>query len=383
MSRAHSRHHDGNGKRGRNTHVRLEADLALAPLGTEACYVGQTEDSDMAGAWRAVSIPGSFQNGSRTFAEDPLREIWRRIARLGTIEEARRICGQIRVPRDRPAVVSARIRQGVELRQAAVQASLLTAPLLQYYALQNLVRAFIGFGRKEEPASSHGMDFHPKGKNLLDAEATFGASGTFPTLVKVFGGNSLPGQRLTLRQALSSIPELRESEQILGPSRVGVVMVTAFFNREAPMQWHISLPGVSPSDLRVTVATVFPHLAAILVPAESESAFVVTADYGEETANIGDFLASYLMPDLRVRDDARWYCLRRDDHVPPLPRIAYYFAASFLLSNLVRYEPVVLGGINPDASELGWLLREFLQKADRYVPQLLLSIGRKHPVYFG
>ena len=32
MSRAHSRHHDGNGKRGRNTHVRAEADAGLAAL---------------------------------------------------------------------------------------------------------------------------------------------------------------------------------------------------------------------------------------------------------------------------------------------------------------------------------------------------------------
>lgn len=337
----------------------------------------------MTAEWCAVRIPGSFQVGPVTFAEDPLREIWRSVARLGTIEEARRMCAQSLVPRDRPALVSARIRQGVELRTAAVRASLLTAPLLQYYAFQNLARAFIGFAFKEEPAASHGMDFHPKGPNLLDAEVSFGGSGTFPVLVRAFGGEITAGNRLSLRDALRSIPELRNSDTILGPSRVASIVVTAHFRREAPMRLEISLPGVESSELRNSIATFFPDVAKVVALNGANGTFEVTADYGDRTEQVGEFLAEHFLPDLRLRDDARWYCLRHDDNVPQLPRLSYYFAACYLLSNVVRYEPAIISRLDPDASELGWLLREFLQQADRYFPQLLLSIGRKHPMYFG
>lgn len=337
----------------------------------------------MPAAWSPIAIPSSFQNGRRIFCEDPLDEIWRRIARLGTLEEAQRLCSERMLPRDRPRVVSARIRQGVELRNSFRTSSLLTSPLLLYYSFQNLARAFVGLSEKQEPAGSHGLEFRPRGRQLLDAEAQISESGTFPALSKVFGNAGAVGSRISLRQALASLPELKNVDRVIGASRVATVSVTAFFNREAPMQLRLSLPSVAPGELRARIAALFPDLACAAVATEIDGVFSIDVDPGNAGTEVGNHLVQWLLPDLRVRQDAVWYCLRGDDGVPNLPRLAYYFVAAYILSNVVRYEPTLVANLNPDSSELGWTLREFLNAADRYFPQLLLSMGEKHPLLFG
>src|SRR6516164_5189351 len=83
---------------------------------------------------------GSFQRGHVFLSSDALRDVWRRIEREGTYEQVSRICIPKGYPDEVAREASLKFRQAVELRKASSGTSMLTRPLLLYYAVLNLVR---------------------------------------------------------------------------------------------------------------------------------------------------------------------------------------------------------------------------------------------------
>jgi hypothetical protein len=329
-----------------------------------------------------IAFIGSFQCGRRIPSENPRADAWKAIAKIGTIEESKRICSQNRVPRDRPPLVSVRIRQSVELRQAARNASLLTAPLLYYYSFQNLARAFINMAIKEEVKSSHGADFFSATGSIINSKAIVTRSGTIPAFAKLFGSSLTNNYDITLGQAICSIPEIAASK-LFGSRRLASVRISAYMSNGTPTTAKFYFNGMTPEEIDVNFAAMFPKLSAITIKTESPATYKFSETIGSAYSDIGNFLIKHFIPDLRFRDDAVWYCLRSDDNLPNLPRPVYYLIAMYILSNAVRYEPKLIASLDPDSTELGWSLREFLDLADRHFPQLLLSVGADHPIHYG
>ena len=86
---------------------------------------------------------GSFQTGHRFESENPLEEVWSRVAQRGSADFLR----ETFMPPSGQAIepfieyIGVRIRQAVEFRGAARQSTLLTSPLSLYYSFLNLTRA--------------------------------------------------------------------------------------------------------------------------------------------------------------------------------------------------------------------------------------------------
>src|SRR5207248_10223211 len=89
-----------------------------------------------------LSLPhvGSFQEGHRIVTENPLEEVWSRIARLGITRYVRdSLASTVTATAPPPwddwgPYATIRMRQAVEFWQASRSGSLLTRPLALYYS---------------------------------------------------------------------------------------------------------------------------------------------------------------------------------------------------------------------------------------------------------
>ena len=127
-----------------------------------------------------IQYVGSFQKSKIRFpSENPLEEVWVRVSQHGTAEFVRKLTPTTTVSKWDELVDYAvvRIRQAVELRNAARRASLLTSPLMFYYSFLNLTRGMLAIGPEIMPAKGHGLRYI-SAKQLLDCAAEI-TPGTF------------------------------------------------------------------------------------------------------------------------------------------------------------------------------------------------------------
>lgn len=326
---------------------------------------------------------GSFQNGRRIDSENPLEEVWSRVAQHGSADFLREIFGAPTGHSVEPFIeyMGVRVRQSVEFREAARRSTLLTSPLSLYYSFLNLTRACLCMHSDLLFSKGHGLAFQ-RGKDLLSSEAKI-AKGTFTDYLDVVGFPWRKNKRITLSEALSRIVEVRfDYTWPYGrKSLVVPVKVNAYHSGSILLnisKEHYDLSSVSPGW-----ASEFPSLAGCCRVRPSDNALEVTHTLAKRDIKVVEnFCSLRLEPDLIFRDEATWYLVRQTDSELTFPRPAYYFIALFILGSVVRYEPeLMLDVVNPD-SHLGWLLERIVRAAERFFPQLMLSWLHNNIMYF-
>ncbi len=328
-----------------------------------------------------MSEGGSYQKGMRFRSENPLEELWSHIALLATEEHLQAHSRPEETTEDwnafiRYAVV--RIRQAIEFRNAAGNSSLLTKPLLLYYASLNLLRAALALRAEVKPKPAHGLHFHRK-SHILKCYATLDNG----TLTDFLDAEEIPwrhGRRITLNDALARVVEIHEEyrwirrkNSLVIPVRVvaeedGRVLLRFF--GDLPWfrdHWQRDLPGLAGS--------------CALEP-EGNVLSVGEGVNGQDPDAVSAFCHAHLEPDPVFREDAYWYAIRCVHPELVFHRIAYYAIALFVLGSTARYQPELLLRNAQPHSELGWLLERFTRAAERFFPQILYSWLREQPVYF-
>jgi hypothetical protein len=323
-----------------------------------------------------LHLIGSFQRGTWLNTENPREEGWRRIAFFGTRGSLDRT-----VPdnssldwEQHKNYALVRIQQALEYRAATIGGSLLTRPVNLYYAVLGLVRAYFAVIPEIMPARHHGLRFTPKAE-LLDAEVVT-VSGTFKELVESMGCSISSGTMFSLREILRRIVELAEDVTMTscGPSLVVPVSVDARQSGEVKLRFHKGyLPDL---DFREQWASEWPSLSSLSLSQEEYSIETTLSGQEEPYIRVCQFCEEFLIPDLKSSENPTWYSVRVGSGSEPLPRAAYYFAGLFVLANIARYEPEQLQEAVALGSEDGWLLASFLDRVDRYFPQLMLIWGR-------
>ncbi len=329
---------------------------------------------------------GSFQIGRVFSSENPLEEVWGRVARWGTEEWVRSLVAKQTPPITVPwqqfgPYALVRMRQAVEFRAVARAATLLTAPLPLYYAFLNLERGLFALREQRPPVSGHGLKFR-RGTDILDCAAEI-AAGTFADYLTALNVPFSIGQAVTLREALSRIPELVDDlhSSSIFSSEVVVCQIRAMSSGSATL--HFSIPAAQEPDFRAKWQAFFPGLASDcdLEPAGAVlrlKSTVDTSDYEK----LASFCSKQLATPLLLRDRAYWYAIPASTALPNLPRPAWYFVSMFILGSTVRYEPELLAAISVEDSELHWLLSRYLRFAERFFPQLKLMELYGHNVFF-
>jgi hypothetical protein len=327
---------------------------------------------------------GSFQAEGPYFrSENPLEEVWQRLARFGAPQIAGTV---IRGRGTEPTAeltdhVRARLGQAIEFREAARGRSILASPLVLYYSFLNLARSLVTLRLGHTATPAHGLRFeHPATGNILDCAAKT-SSGTFADLLELTKASCPNGTCFTLRQIIASIPEMLDVAVLeVERPRVAQLKVAAFFDQ----------PGIElrfhrrhvPKDFRDRWRSLLPQLDGRVELASGGPVLTVTDDIPhEDYSAIAVFCQTYLMPDLIVRDDPIWYAPLADS-LPPLDRAAYYLMGMFILSSVVRYHPDPLVAAYREGSDVAWVLERFIAKAERFFPQLVYGHIARKVVYF-
>lgn len=331
-----------------------------------------------------LSYFGSFQRGLLFRSENPLEELWAQIDRIGTPEFA----GSL-VP-DRPGVdwvqhakyASVRIRQASELRKSASGTSLLTKPVLLYYSFLNLLRAFMAIGPEIIAQSKHGLIFKPNNNFLLN-EAEF-ADGTFTEYLAANGMVWKKGTRFSLSRALSNIPEVafEFKSPDRGQSNVLVATIEAKMSSNSVL---LRFDGrlVDEQTFRASWGQELQRLKELYELEPTGIALRLKKEHQpKDYKGLCELCEKTMLNGLLWGDEPTWYVLRLKGGEQELPRAGYYFIALFILGSLVRYQPELLLSALTPGSEPEWFFTRFMQSAERFFPQLMLSWGHKKQTYF-
>ena len=143
------------------------------------------------------------------------------------------------------------------------------------------------------------------------------------------------------------------------------------------LEYH--LPDLGADEFEARWPQLLPWLADLCT---CEGPFLLKLKVQLQLELVSEFCHRYLLHDLRWRDTAVWYDHVVTDGVHLLPRLPAYFAALFILSNVVRYEPEYLDDATLQGTDMGYFLGSFLENAERFVPQLVLELLEKRGVFF-
>lgn len=327
-----------------------------------------------------LSHIGSFQSErSLIHSEEPLEEVWNHIERFGTSYLKRFNPDKKDIPwDDYLKYTQIRTMQSIEFRRAAIDATLLTAPLPLYYAFLNLTRAFLALGPEIIPKPSHGLRFLA-GKDLLSSKAQF-IKGTFTDYLSSQSTEWINDTDISLSDALGCVIELSHDFGVFEIDRVHVqpIYVRAKMNGAVKLEFP-NYTGDFASNWKLN----FPELADTCVIFEENNTLLVNDEsLVKDYESISLFLEKRLHHGLTFQNHATWYAVRKNKDVPLLPRAAYYYVAMFILGSIVRYQPELLLSATTLDSEIGWLLKRFLKLADRFFPQLKLIEFYKKQIYF-
>lgn len=324
---------------------------------------------------------GSFQDGRLFRSGDPRNTAWRQVERIGTVDSLIRIAQAMSIDTEKARVASLRIRQALELRSAAGGTSPLTRPLLHYYSALNLVRGVMLTYLGDIGGASHGLRYQA-GTDLLSCSATLCKSGSFPRFAGFlqFPIENHSTGKFTLRDIFAVIPELRNDFSLLqvGSSSVALVRVHSFIHGDLKLRYYIQ--DEDENDFQQNWRLKLPWFAE---ECELDEPFTLkVANPPDDDGAISAYLHKRLLNDLEWRDDAVWY-----DHVvrPDIvlfPRLLAYLLGLFILSNVSRYEPEFIGLVTRDPTDHAYVLTSFLDHAERYLPQMLLSLLMRTQVYF-
>ena len=323
---------------------------------------------------------GSFQRGRLHQTDDALSDVWRRLERVATIETLRR---QARDKHRDEAVAekaSIRLRQGIELRRVAREATILTRPLLLYYSALNLARGIMLAYPGEAGHPTHGLRF-VSAPSLLDCTAQVCAKGTFPQFMQSleWPPDQYEGKSFSLRQLLLMVPEtLRDHNCIAEESGVCAVHVKALMDGVTTLRFHVR--NLTADEFTSQWATILPWFAD-LCNCHSEPFTLAVRQTLPTPEAVTEFCSHHLLRDLRFRQDPVWYDYIATRIPSQLDRRGTYLAALFVLSNVTRYEPELLAGAGDTSTELGFFLETFLAASERFFPQLILELV-EGPMYF-
>jgi hypothetical protein len=324
---------------------------------------------------------GSFQTGTRVKSENPLEEVWARVALHGSGDFARRLFLPPPGKDIEPYVQYAglRLRQAVEFREATRQATLLTAPLSLYYSFLNLTRACICLKRDVLRSGGHGLRLRKSG-DLLNSAAVL-TGGTFTDYLREAGYSYRSGTVVSLHEALSRIIEIRNDyADIYGrDSLVVPVDVDAYRSGEVILKMPQRIYDISRASPDWT--SELPSLSGCCTVGagvnELESTFTTS-----KLEDVHNFCSLRLEPSGFLQEESTWYLIRQPDPDLVFPRPAYYFVALFILGSVVRYEPEMMLDTVVPGSLSGWFLKRVVQSAERFFPQLMLSWLEGTTLYF-
>lgn len=324
----------------------------------------------------------SFQKPRILSSENPLEEVWSWVTRYGASDFIKNHLHPQKENIDWVEYVNygmVRAKQAVEFRKSSKNTTLLTKPLALYYSFLNLTRAFLAFGPEIIAKPSHGLKFI-QGDSLFNSGAKL-VKGTFTDYLSSIEYDWEKGKIISLKDSLARIIEIHEDFVSLKFHESFVFPVIL----QVAIGSQINIEPFSPhKDFPLNWEIEFPSLTEKCKFEKDKKRFVIEdRAICKNHESISNYLHKILHHDLIYSQmGSPWYLIREVDSERPLSRASYYYIALFVLGNIVRYQPELMLQVSHLDSEIGWFIDRFLNKAERFFPQLKLCEQNKATIYF-
>ncbi|HXH93563.1 MAG TPA: YaaC family protein [Thermoanaerobaculia bacterium] len=316
---------------------------------------------------------GSLHRVRRVRTDEPLQALWQEWLKLSDDQYLKE--RWIGSTPDQRLAVTTNIRQAHEYRAASKATSLLTRPVLVYYSALNLAKAAIHLKTEAPPPDHHGLMKPEAADDILDIAAKVN-NGAFRSLSDLLGMTTTIGQRLTLRNFIGSIVELRCDVSDYFKIRPTITPVYPDIFMDGTIRLLLK-----PSDLSVATVeeaieilrkqtTLFDDFHSLRFQDVMLENNKIRAD---ELKSKGAALIEKHL-DVSVFEDPRYYVniAPEEQRIPAAPA---YLVALFLLSCLVRYWPAhVQRFITTPETRVAWFVETLCATAERVLPNLLLDL---------
>lgn len=270
------------------------------------------------------------------------------------------------------------VKQARALYKAARDSDIFIRPLLAYYGLMNLAKAWVLSEDPDYPRTTsvlkHGLSTRkrkPASFSLFREEIRIQREGLFPLLATIAGEGGCMGERWSIQTLFSLLPELQDSYRQL--FREATLFPIAWI--ESDPAWMIVEEAVL-DRLHLTPRGLAQSLERHRHPASTS--FSTDETYtkdGKVYVKISHPEPAVPHPWIREDVGGNRYLAVHPNRPQWLPaEILVHYILLFSLSMLCRYETPLWGEmIHGWASEEGVLVQEFLQLTQRKSPQLILE----------
>lgn len=330
----------------------------------------------------SYSYLGSFQKGIDLRSEAPMNEVWSHFGLYGSEEYLRENVTEVQDADAIADYVAVRIRQSIELRDATRNSTMLTAPLALYYSILNLTRACMAIRDELLVNKAHGLIFKT-GDEIRTCAAKV-VDGTFSQYLKSAGTAPKNGVEISLDDCLARIIESSgDYFTVAGkPSLVSPVSIRADSSGTMTLAFNEQVVGLE--RFRSSWESDYPSLAPLCELESTGCVLRVKEEIKPKSLDDVSLLCGRMLEiDLVRRSDPIWFAVRNEHTDFVWPRAAYYFAALFILGNIVRYQPELMYPVISGHSKWAWMLRRFIVNTERFYPNLLFNWIHNVIYFFG
>ena len=324
-----------------------------------------------------------FERAYEVRCEDPLAELWRFWLRYTDFPYLSREWPNH--TDEEMTRVATFIRQAYELHSAAEGVTLLTRPLLIYYSLHNLGKAFLLLKNGITPPGYHGLAKVDVKQSLLDVSAETNA-GLFLTISEEFGRQLPVGRRITFLELLRNALELEEplsdyfKEAVLYES----AEIEVFYGGKLTVKLECD-PGQE-ETLTEKLGASTQLLRDFDATAGAGAVFLYPKTIlPEKPPELGEAAYALVSPHLSfsVLHSGVKYRIKTALPSEEIPAAAAYLGYMFLLSSLVRYSPDALDRfVTSKKTSTEWFVAELCGKAARVLPNLFFNALHPYPFKF-
>jgi len=329
----------------------------------------------------AIGNLRSFDNYATIYSESPIDDLWNSLLRFSDLHVLR---NTFNISGDNSIYASMCLRQAHEYYLTGKTASLQTRPLFIYYCFLNLAKSLICFKKGETEFNYHGLcdTKFPSGytspSSILEYSTRVN-QGVFQRFAELCGDTITQGRKLTLKSFSANALEI--NHDISAYFQLSSYIVPVFLQDAYPASLLLDIPFAG-QDLINEIATnskINDDFTLNSSKPDRLTYYKRWDDINRESTQMSEIVRKHL--DFSVLDSRVAY-LNINPIQDRMSNAVAYWGIAFLLSNIVRYEPIAISKLVSGDDSAYSLLNELCNKLMRVFPNIVFNMITENETRF-
>ncbi|ADK79555.1 YaaC family protein [Sediminispirochaeta smaragdinae] len=315
-----------------------------------------------------------FNNNSYVKTANPQKDIWDYFLKISDVPFLKRTWPETKIETIKK--VSTHIKQAYEYYISSRNVTLLTKPVLIYYSLHNLTKAFIELRGNEDDLNYHGLCNCEIGETILETKA-YANDGVFQSLAKCFNYEFDKKEELLITDFIYNTVE-------------GNKLLVDYYGLNSNfinVRWKGNYEGTVELELInwKNITDSYDNLSEIIINntkllndfelfEENEKVCLRSKEkqQGSEMNKLANSLANKYCVYKINEEEPNWINIMKSDK-KFCPSLGYY-GISYILSSVVRYNPeAVEKYIKIPETSNEFFINKLLEYCERILPNLYIN----------